>query len=223
MSEMKTYQIKLIKQTHLMNEYYQFDFEKPEGFEFENGQYAIFAHVNKEVEGRKVRAFSIASSVEEDFIRVATRIVDKPSDFKQKLKDLKPGDVIQFNAPVGDFTLEKDTNHVFVAGGIGITPIRSMLLDIKLKQSNDALLLYSEINEAYPFLEEFKALENLDIKLAHDIEPTQKIIKEAAEQYQNNAVYYLAGSPSFVSGISGQLISLGIDQSHIKFDKFTGY
>jgi len=217
-------EIKLISSKHLDNEYFCFDFEKPKDFLFKEGQYCLFELHNKDITGRKTRAFSIASTSDEAIVRIATRIVEKCSDYKIALKSMKKGDEISVSIPKGEFVLETSTNGVFIAGGIGITPIRSMLLSKSRNiPSRQDILIYSELEKCYPFKEELEILPNLVIQYAADIEPTQKLIISNAIKYKNTVFYYVSGSPGFVNGISKLLMDNGIKEERIRHDSFIGY
>ena len=90
------------------------------------------------------RFFSIASSPTENSIMIATKISQSP--FKQKLANASIGDAIQIQAPFGKFVLSGDTNkhHLFLSGGIGITPFRSILTSATdRKLPHKITLLYS--------------------------------------------------------------------------------
>ena len=216
--------IKLISSRHLENEYFCFDFEKPKDFIFKEGQYCLFELNNKELIGRKIRAFSIASTSDESIVRIATRIVEKCSDYKVALKSMKTGEEISVSVPKGEFILETSTNGVFIAGGIGITPIRSMLLS---KTRNNSMrkdvLIYSELEKCYPFKKELETLPNLTIHYAADVEPTQKLIISNALEFKNTVFYYVSGSPGFVNGISNLLMANGVQKDRIRYDSFIGY
>ncbi len=220
----KDYKIKLISKIHLANDYYSFDFEKPNDFVFTEGQFGIFKIESDQIQGRNTRAFSIASSGAETFIRIATKIIATPSDFKKVLRNLALGDEIMMTAPKGSFTFEYDQKAVLIAGGIGITPIRSMLFSAKRKsmERND-FLIYSELDKCYPFHEEIEKLPGLEIEYAADIAPTQKAISDAAKKYENSRMYYLSGSPGFVNALKGLLEENGVTEEHIKHDVFIGY
>lgn len=86
-------------------------------------------HENADERGEK-HWFTLSSSPSEAMLAVTTkRAVDRMSSFKQQLFASQPGDEIKISEPMGDFVLPKDTSLplVFVAGGIGITPMRSMV------------------------------------------------------------------------------------------------
>lgn len=222
MNKAKEYKIKLLRKVCLEKDYYCFDFAKPEGFTFIEGQFGVFGIVNQEIEGRNLHAFSIASSNEEPFIRVATKVIDSPSHYKKAMMNLQIGDEISMNAPLGVFIIDEKMYAVLIAGGIGITPIRSMLFS-KNRLNRKDTLIYSELEAIYPFKEEVNNIPDLTVLYASDIEPTQRVIRETAQTYQNDALYYLSGSPGFVKGITGLLKEQGILETSIKFDVFTGY
>jgi ferredoxin-NADP reductase len=97
--------------------------------DYKAGQYAAMDLETKEDAEGPVRSFTIASSpTEEEFILIGTRIRDTP--FKKKLANLEIGTPIKITAPVGSFVLPEDDNSkrvVFLSGGIGVTPFRSMV------------------------------------------------------------------------------------------------
>ena len=220
--EMKEYKIKLIETIQFGN-YYVFDFEKPEGLNFTEGQYGIFMHVDKQIEGRKMRAFSMASSMNEGYLRIATRIIEEPSDFKLKMKELKIGEVMSYTGPTGKFTLEESSSAVFIAGGIGITPIRGLLNGILYNKIDiDVSLIYSENDGVYPFKQE---LDTIKMKSYYQTTPSETIdvVKQVANEKGNDGYYYISGSPGFVNGIQNLLLDEGIFKEQIKFDLFSGY
>ena len=222
--EMKKYELELLGKTIVGEDYYIFDFSVPKGISFKEGQYGVFLHIDKDIEGRKMRAFSIASSNTEDVFKVATKIIKEPSDFKVKMRELSIGDKMSFTGPMGSFTLEKDYHSVFIAGGIGITPIRGILKQLEeLKLDKDSILIYSEPREIYPFKDDFDKMDFLESRYRKTAEKTKKAIDEVSFDYQNKAFYYISGSPSFVSAITKQLLNAGVDKMLIKFDRFNGY
>lgn len=224
MSETNTYNVTLINRKLLDNEYYRFDFKKPEGYRFKEGQYAIFKLIDHELEGKDFRIFSIASANEEPYIRIATRIPELHSDFKDVLLHMPIGDKINMSESKGKFILDPDCECVYIAGGIGITPIRSLILSqLKQKTGAQKKLIYSELEACYPFKEELEDIPGLNIDYCADIEPTQNVIKQTVKKKKNNVTYYISGSPGFVKGISGLLKESGVTDDHIKHDLFVGY
>lgn len=94
------------------------------------------------------RQFTIASSpTEKGVLRLTTRFPKNMSGFKKTLLTLKKGDTIEGDGPSGIIKFDetqKDIEHVFLAGGVGITPFRSMIkFNIDKKQNIKMHLIYS--------------------------------------------------------------------------------
>ncbi|MES2390467.1 MAG: FAD-dependent oxidoreductase, partial [Acidobacteriota bacterium] len=107
-----------------------FHFEKPFGFNFIPGQAGDFTLNNPpetDAEGNK-RSFTLAAAPYEPDLIIATRMRD--TAFKRSLKSIRLGTEFTLDAPWGELTLHPDTAipAVFLTGGIGITPVRSIVL-----------------------------------------------------------------------------------------------
>src|SRR3989338_4141605 len=105
------------------------------------------------------RHFTLSSSPTEKYISNTTRI-RKESGYKQTLAQLKKGDKIEVEGPSGTFIVDEEEKgpHVFIAGGIGITPFRSMLkykMDKNLKY-NVQLIYSNSIPELIAFRKEIE-------------------------------------------------------------------
>lgn len=143
---MVTYTIKLRKKEMVANDTMAFHWEMPEGFGFKAGQLGEFTLNNPSEtdEEGNTRPFSFVYAPSENELVTTTRLRD--SAFKRELKDLPEGSEVEFDAPHGNFTLHKteSTPAVFVIGGIGITPIRSMIAEAtNQKTDHDITLLHS--------------------------------------------------------------------------------
>jgi glycine betaine catabolism B len=97
--------------------------------EYSAGQFAFFdiGGVYNDPEG-PIRHFTITSSPTEDFIMISTRIRDTP--YKKRLSSLEENTtIVKVRGPEGKFTLHEDYSRsaVFLSGGIGVTPFRSMI------------------------------------------------------------------------------------------------
>jgi ferredoxin-NADP reductase len=170
------------------------------------------------------RWFTISAAPSEGVIRISTRITE--SKFKQTLKALKPGDMVQREGIEGDFTWEEEPSNpvVLVAGGIGVTPYRSILLerDARGKKLN-ATLLYFNRSDEIPFLEEFKVLAEKHPEFTLVTIVGESITAENILTHVPNAegvTYYLSGPEPMVEAIGTDLIRRGIN---LKQDWFPGY
>lgn len=204
-----------------------FIFKKPTQFFFYPGQYLDYQLKIADPQGNS-RSFTISASPTEDFLMLTTR--QGRSVFKQKLFSLKSGDSIESSHPAGTFILDESSPAVFIAGGIGITPFRSMIKYIvDQKLTTQITLIYSNSDPDFLFKKELedwkKSLSNLTIiyhnsSLHGYLNKTK--LHTAVGSLVNN-IFYLAGSPNFVNTMEKILKELGVDQTNIRYDRFDGY
>jgi ferredoxin-NADP reductase len=200
---------------------YSFVLKSKEKLDWKAGIHGIFTLDN--VKGMFWRAFSIASTSDENEILISTRISDNPSNFKKRLLELKKGDKINMKGPFGPFYISKDTKQVVgFAGGIGITPFRALLKENVLNVNYH--LVYSDNNKNYLYLDIFKKLEklpNFTIEYITSKKEMESKIEILSKKYKNSAEYFISGAPKMVSEIRKNLKNKGI--KNIKNDTFYGY
>ncbi|MBU2051598.1 MAG: FAD-binding oxidoreductase [Patescibacteria group bacterium] len=140
-------------------QYLHIELTEPNQIEFTAGQYISVA-----IGGGERRSYSIAS--EPQLNHAVQLCVDVTPQGKGAtfLKNLRPGDEVEFLAPLGRFVVESEAKLLFVATGSGITPIRSMLLDLLQykKDPREMRLLWGvrQVNELF-WLEHFRKLHDL--------------------------------------------------------------
>ena len=146
------------------------------------------------------------------------------SAFKQALNALQPGDEIEAHSIEGDFTWETDGSVVLVAGGIGVTPYRSMLLDrAATGRPIAAHLLYFGRDENFAFRGEFDRLLETHPELRIDYIVGEPITPDAILVYAPEAAEkttYLSGPEPMVDAIGDELQARGVV---LKQDWFPGY
>ncbi|MGC1484017.1 MAG: FAD-dependent oxidoreductase [Candidatus Acidiferrum sp.] len=220
-----------------------FQFEKPSGWTFKAGQYidmTLLDPPESDAEGN-VRSFSIASAPHEETLMVATRMRD--TAFKRVLKTMPFETAVKIEGPSGDLTLQNDSKRaaVFLAGGIGITPFRSIVhWATKEKSPNRVVLFYSNRRpEDAPFLAELQSLEkaNPKYKLIASMTEMEKshrpwdgetglIDQEMLGRHLKGVaspIYYVAGPPAMVNGLQEMLSKAGIKADDIHAEEFAGY
>lgn len=172
------------------------------------------------------RLFTIASAPHEGEVRITTYI--GKSLFKQRMNQLQPGDEIEADQLGGDFVwLDDGREKLYVAGGIGVTTFRSIILDqIHKNIPNNATLLYAGKNNRRPFVTELRQAANQDPSLTiEDYVETRltldRLISDVPDVFERTV--YLAGSQKFSELIGEGLIEKGINRSQIKYDYFDGY
>jgi len=170
------------------------------------------------------RWFTIASAPSEHEIHISTRVSE--SKFKQSLNALQVGDTIQSFGLEGDFTWEEEPSApvVLVAGGIGITPFRSILLARSTagKKLNATLLYFNRTDEV-PFRSELKALEDKHPEFTMLVVIGEPISADAILEHAPQAhsqVVYLSGPEPMVENVGSDLKERGVQ---VKQDWFPGY
>ena len=220
---------------------YDFLFTPNKKLIFKPGQYLGLILGNGDQDGKdRRRYFSIASSPTEADIRIGIKFHFKPNSLTQSMLSLKSGHKLEVSQLAGDFVLSKNKNKklVFIAGGIGVTPFRSMikyLLDTKGKR--DIILLYSNYKPADILYKDIfdKAEERLGIKTIYTVTDVpypedwrgergfidEKMIKRAVPDYKER-IFYLSGSNSMVVAFEEILQKMGVKKRQIKKDFFPG-
>src|SRR5450432_2032293 len=141
---------------------FSFIFTPARPLRWQAGQYLHYILNHPKPDDRGVeRYFSIASAPHEKRVMLTTRFASKGSSFKKALKKLKPGDAIEAREKGGDFVLDhRRKTFVFIAGGIGITPFRAILLDLdRNRKPLNVQLLFANRNNAFPYRKELEALQ----------------------------------------------------------------
>lgn len=206
---------------------YSFIFDMPSPLRWKAGQHGVFTMPNQNVSGKKWRAFSVASSAIENEIRIGTSIPPTPSDFKQKMLSLKPNDTICMRGPFGEFYINKGKKHIVaIAGGIGITPLRAIMVEIANDLHPDVTLelIYAGKNNHFTYGEscaEFEKHPNVSITYVNTPEEVNSAIDHAVQTHKNAADYYISGSPGMIHAIKDRLTKAGIKK--IVNDPFKGY
>jgi ferredoxin-NADP reductase len=217
-----------LHQHHEMGNIISFLFKCNEPLRWKAGQHGVLTFSRK-LQGRSWRGFSIASSPEENVVRIATRITNTPSAYKKALSDMKPGDTITMRGPFGPFYLDNSRRPVvFIAGGIGVTPYRSMILHCAANKDQAPLsirLLHADDAGQFAFRPELDAItaKNPFIRLDYisGSEMTARII-EFVREAGNNAQYYISGSGKMVRSLKKTLMQKGIEKKNIKYEMFLG-
>jgi ferredoxin-NADP reductase/nitrite reductase/ring-hydroxylating ferredoxin subunit len=196
-----------------------------------------------------IRHFTISSSPTENFIMFSTRIRDSP--YKKRLSTLEEGANVKVRGPEGQFVLHQDYSKaaVFLSGGIGVTPFRSMIkyatdeqlpLKITMFDSNrnrDSILFKKEFDEWANKNKNLKIIYTIsedeqqqssstanDWKGEHGRIDKAMILKYLDNNILNNSIFYICGPPSMLKAMQSLLQdNLEIPRERIKVEEFTGY
>ena len=207
-------------------------FKMPEGFNFTAGQYMLVDLGNK-----LVHPLSLSNCPKEtEFIEFTKRMTGSP--YCDRLESLEKGETISVKGPDGKFCIaDSSETLVLIVGGIGITPVRSILTNLEKKKGNigTVILIYGNLNkEDIAFRDELENLKLSDYHLVHVLSDTTGmenayqgfinadiISKEVPES--SNAHYMLSGPPVMVDAIKKALASIDVAEDRIRTDIFLGY
>lgn len=220
-----------------------FHFEKPEGFIYRAGQYGDWTLIQPpetDSDG-DTRTFTLVSAPYEPVLSFATRMRD--TAFKRVLRTMEPGTEITLDGAFGSFTLHNNSDipAVFLVGGIGVTPVRSIVLQAAHDQLSHRLYVFYANNtpEDAAYLSELMA--------AGDSNPNHTFVATMAEAEKSDTawlgetgfitgemlskylddftvpIFYLVGPPAMVSAMRTVLGEVGVDGDNIRTEEFSGY
>jgi ferredoxin-NADP reductase len=230
---LKSYEIELIERKQEADQIYTFKFAIPDNLTWLPGSNGIFSFIDPEIRhnihGKKQRIFSISSIPEEKSILIETYIKKEPSDFKKAMLKMEPGDLMRLRGPFGWINkLEPNVPKALLAGGVGIAPLRAILMDIRQKNMIGHVdLLYYSHNSRFTYTDLINEMEhtmpNLTVHLAHDREDFSIYLNRFMELYENSAKYYITGGDTTSHSLEKRLRDYGIKKQNIFVEAFYGY
>ncbi len=221
-----------------------FYFQRPAGFEFRAGQSVDVTLIDPpetDAEGN-TRPFSIASApYDTGDLMIATRM--RNTAFKRVLKTMPLGTAVRIEGPSGSFILHNNANKpaVFLIGGIGITPVLSIVRQATHENKPHQLFLFysNRRPEDAAFLDVLSdvARHNRKFHFTPSMTETEKsqqswsgetgfIDQAMVSRYFNNMqqpIYYMAGPPAMVAAMRRMLVRAGVDEDNIRTEEFSGY
>lgn len=217
---------------------FSFHFEPQQHVHYTAGQFIELhlPHKGPDNRGTK-RWFTLSSSPHEDHLAITTNFSPgEGSTFKQTLLSLKPGTAVDMASPMGDFVLPKDPSIplLFVAGGIGCTPFRSIIKDLELtKEKRNIKLIYAaQKPEKIAFEELFQSYLGENFLTVFTQPPadwkgarghlTAGMIREIGQPTDDHYIY-LSGPEPMVETLNDDLKTSGFSKRHLYTDFFPGY
>lgn len=234
------FMLRLKETVQLSPDMMDFVFTPDHPMKYTPGQYMEWTlpHHHPDARGTR-RYFTLASSPTEDTLRLGVRFSEKGSSYKNLLHQLDANTPVLAGQLAGDFVMPKNPQQplAFIAGGIGVTPFRSMvkyLLDTN--QPRPITLLYSARTAAsFVYTDVFnEAQTRIGLKPIYVLSDEQPadwtgrlgmidgpLVQETIPDYLKTT-FYISGPQPMVQGIKNTLRSIGVPTEHIKTDFFPG-
>ncbi len=236
MKELKSRLIEIIQRTASVQ---SFRFALPERIDFTPGQFlqVIFDEVNRE--NKELNKYlSLSCSPTKEYIEITKRI--SQSSFSQRLLQLKPGDEVLIKVPLGGCVFQEDYKKIaFLIGGIGITPIISIIEYIVEKKLDTTVTLFysNRTDDDIAFKKELDGWQkiNKNIRVFYTVTECppkdktcvfghidKKLLSEKACNLEQ-AIIYIFGPPRMVEAMQSLALELACKKDNIKTEKFIGY
>ena len=208
-----------------------FRFKSKEIKDWKPGQYLHYTldHPHPDSRGTE-RYFTISSAPFEGHIQITTRFSDKKSSsFKNALRDMVVGGTVEADGLEGDFVVDDPSQRlVFIAGGIGVTPYRAILL--ALDHSGAPInvdLLYANRDEDFPYKTELERFAKKHPTFrAHYFTGQKRLDERAIAAVVGDLVkpiFYVSGPEPMVETFEKVLKGMSVPKSRVKTDYFPGY
>ncbi|TLM72021.1 MAG: FAD-dependent oxidoreductase [Actinobacteria bacterium] len=210
-------------------------FERPAGFDFEPGQYVMLEL--ETAEGAQAKPFTIASAPSDPLLQIGTRLTG--SAFKDALAAMAPGDAAAVSEPLGRRVVPPGAaKALFLVGGVGVTPARSVLRDAAATGSGlDVVTVYGNSDQGnIPFGEEFAALAEADprLRFVHVLSApasgwggdtgfiTADLVRERVPDFAERHTV-VTGPPAMIEAMDRVLTDLGVPPERLTVERFAGY
>jgi nitric oxide dioxygenase len=232
---------KIVKESEEINSFYLKPEDNKEIADFYPGQYISVSTFIPELGHKQPRQYSLSSHSNNQYYRISVKkeIGKTTPDgiVSNTLHDKKVGDCIEVSAPAGVFYVDPEAKNplVLVSGGVGLTPMMSMVETNKNSlQKNQTVWIHScrnenvhafkntieELNNEQDWLTSFVFYETLPESETNAIEGRIDLHQIKEEILIKDAKYYICGPALFIKVQYQSLVALGIDRENILYEEF---
>jgi len=236
---MKEVRVKFIEKVKRTPTVMSFRFLPPEKINFIPGQFLQLVFDENNRKNKDLNKYlSFSCSPQKPYIEVTKRLSE--SEFSNKLINLVKGEEILVQAPLGSIVFKEEMKSIaFLIGGIGITPVVSILEYIcEERLDTDVLMFYSNRREEdIAFRKELDSLRcaNNNIKIIYTITDCapkddtcvfgfidKNLIAAKAIDLTSRTIF-IYGPPGMVTTMKGLCFDLGCEKENVQIESFIGY
>ncbi|MFV0174662.1 NO-inducible flavohemoprotein [Empedobacter falsenii] len=209
------------------------------------GQYLSIKVFLPEMNLEQIRQYSISCAPNAEYFRISVKreqgtniaVNGMISNF---LHDhIVEGSEVELSAPAGNFVLQENTNKkVFISGGIGQTPLLSMLetLDLNEEAQQDVVWIHACRNkEVHAFADKIKNIQNNhpNVRKYQFYDIVEESVADASVlkghidftkiedwKFDSDAEYYVCGPRPFIEKMIGDLKTNQVNEEQIFFEEF---
>jgi predicted ferric reductase len=207
----------------------------PNGFEFRPGQFAWILTERSSPFAFTAHPFSISSSAENTETVAFT--IKAAGDFTREIGKLTPGTIVYVDGPWGQFTMHRHEGpgFVFIAGGVGITPMLSMLATLADREDRRRCYLFvgNQDEGSITCRDDIEQLEGrLDLKVVHVLSragpewsgETGRVDGDLLDKYlpagRERLQYFICGPTPMIDAVEDALLGLGIPAERVHGERF---
>ena len=202
------------------------------------GQFLPFKiKTNEDKYKDEIRTYSLSMYPNDSIYRISVKKVEGGLISSYLHEKMNLGDVIEAMVPTGLFTIKNKSNDiVLISGGIGITPLLSMLYEESSARNNIHFIQAVQNSKVHPFKEDIENIAKISgakntvfysrpldtDKEGVDYDFTGYVSKEYLESSVNlDADFYLCGPPPFMKSLETTLLELGVAKNKIYYELFS--
>jgi NAD(P)H-flavin reductase len=233
-----SFTIRCTQNTCIAHDIHEIRFTKPEGFTFRAGQYVMidFPLIEK-LDDIQPRAYSIASSPEEEDLLFVIKMVENGRASRWITEKLKPGDELRMQGPLGVFCVDAQSpkDLLFVCTSTGNAPFRSMALHALLsgekrkmdlvfgvRNAEDLFWMeeFEKLAKEYPHFHFHPVLSRADDAWHGMKGHVQDVLPEIAPDFANVKMY-ICGNPAMTTELKKLCLEQwGMEKKDVKVEGF---
>lgn len=238
----RNFEIKeIVTESEEIKSFYLYPVDGKEIASYSAGQYISVQVFVEQLGLVQPRQYSLSTAFNSEYYRISVKrenaISENPEGMvSNALHKLNVGDTVNLSAPAGNFYLQDDEAPiVLISGGVGVTPLMSMLETNKKNAQNKTVWIHGCRNNAvHAFKDSVATIEEesdwletyvFNEDLAEN--DSNKMIKGRVDLAKckeaillENARYYLCGPAPFIKAHYESLVGFNIDKSNIFYEEF---